>query len=175
MPLFETKRVDLPNEEWVDIRELSVGELKLADTKGTEAVVSLMNLLPDNIVEKQMEQQRDTAVERIIRYDGYDPETLLRYGVINWSFPEPCMPQRLAADVADAIPEGSDHQMGAQKGEVVARAIFELSVIPSGEVGGSSMKLVEAASQDNSDEPTTSIEQEAASVSPSSTPVPTDS
>ncbi len=150
MPLFETKKITLPGDGWAEVRELSIGELKEADAKGTEAAVALMKALPEKIVEAQMERQRDFAVERVIRYEGYDPETLIRYGLTGWSFEEPCDEEHV-------------QRLGARQGEIVARAIFELSVIPSGEVGGSGSRSHGDVSQNNLPEPTSSILPEGAS------------
>ena len=166
MPLFETGKVDLPNGEWAEIRELSVGELKEADQKGTEAIAGLMKLLPDTVVEKQLEQQqaeaRGKVMDRIIRFEGYDPETLLKYGLTGWSFDEPC-------------DDAHKKQLSARKGEIIARAIFELSVLDSGEVKRSSLRPVGDESSPNSDEPTTSIPQEASSALSSTAKSPADS
>ena len=156
MPLFETKRVELPGEAWADIRELSVPELQEADRKGTESAVALMDMLPEKIVEAQMERQRDQAMERIIRYEGYDPATLIQYGLTDWSFDEDC-------------DEEHRNQLGAKNGEIVARAVFELSVIPSGEVVDSSLRSLEGASQVNSAEPIPLITPEASLASPTTT------
>ena len=162
MPLFETGKVELPNGEWVEIRELSVGQLKAADKVGTEDAVSLMNLLPEKMVDKWTEKQRELSMERVIRYEGYDPETLLRFGVTSWSFEEPCDDENKA-------------NLGDKKGEIVARAIFELSVISAGEVVDSPLRLVGDESQDASQVPTPSIESEEPSASPSTSPRPIDS
>lgn len=144
MPLFETKRIELPNNGgWAKIKEMSVGELREADQRGTEVAASMMRLLPEKIVESQMQASRENALERIIRYEGYDPETLLKFGIIEWSFEEPCTHETIA-------------QLSAKHGEVIGRAIFELSVLPSGEVEGSSPKLNGAESSLPSGEPTIS-------------------
>lgn len=148
MPLYDTKDITLPGGETVTIRELSVAALKEADQKGTEAAVTLMRALPENIVEAQLEKTRDLAMERIIRYEGYDPETLLMHGIVSWSFPEECNDETKA-------------QLGARHGEIIARAIFKLSVLMPGEAVPSSLKLVEAESQSDSPEPTTSTPSEA--------------
>lgn len=162
MPLFDTKRIDLFENEWAEIRELSVDELKEADTKGTEEVVKLMKIMPEKIVERQLEQQREVVMERIIRYEGYDPGTLIRYGLTGWSFDEPCDTEHVA-------------KLSARRGEIVARAVFELSVIPSGEVKGSSLSLVGGESEEDSSTPTTSTKQEEPSEPQSMVPSPTDS
>lgn len=141
MPLFDTKRVELPKGEWAEVKEMSVGELREADQRGTEMMATTMRLLPEKIVERQMEKSRENAIERIIRYEGYDPETLLKYGVIAWSFEEECTHDNIA-------------KMGAQRGEILGRAIFELSVLPAGEVVASPSSLNGGESSLVSSEPT---------------------
>lgn len=153
MPLFETKRIQL-GDEWADVRELSVGQLKDADDKGTESAANLMRLLPERVVESALEKQRETAMERIIRYEGYDPETLIQHGIVAWSFEEPCDKENKS-------------QLSARIGEILARAIFELSVIPSGEVVGSSGKSVEVESRPSLTVPTPSTSLEEPSPEPS--------
>ncbi len=143
MALFETDRVDLPNGQWAKVKELSVGELREADQKGTEVAAAMMRLLPEKIVESQMQKSRENALERIIRYEGYDPETLLKYGIIEWSFEEPCDHEHIA-------------KLGAHHGEILGRRIFELSIFPVGEVEGSSRKLNGDTSSLSSGERTTS-------------------
>ena len=151
MPLFETGRVELPDDKHVDIRELSVEELQEADAKGTEAAATLMGLLPEKLVENQMNRNRDMAMERMIRYEGYDPVTLLRYGMTGWSF-------------KDDFTDENRAKLSAKQGEVVARAIFDLSVIPQGEVSASSLKSgTDESSGGSVSKPTTSTEREASS------------
>lgn len=141
MPLYQTKEIELPGGEQVTIRELSVGQLREADRKGTEEAVRLMAMMPEKIVESQLANQRDRQMERIVRYEGYDPESLLRYGIIAWTFSEELTPENIAA-------------LGAQTGEVIARAIFELSVLSEGEAASSSTPSLKAGqSQDGPSEP----------------------
>ncbi len=154
MPLFETDRVELPKGQWATVKEMSVGELREADQKGTEVAAAMMRLLPEKIVESQMQKSRENALERIIRYEGYDPETLLKYGIIEWSFEEECTHENIA-------------KLGAQLGEIIGRRIFELSVLPSGEVGASSPSVNGDASSLASGEPMTSGASEEGSPSPS--------
>ena len=155
MALFETDRVRFGEDkdgvevlddtsEWVDVRELSVPHLREADRKGTEEMVALMGLLPEAIVNKQMEQQRTAIEERITRYEGFDPELMLKYGVTGWSFDEECTPENVVS------------LLGARKGELVARRIFELSVLQAGEVGSSSMQSKQVESPKALPEPTDS-------------------
>ena len=152
MPLFETKRVELPGDkdEWVDIRELSVDELQEADAIGTESATKLMSMLPATLVETQLEKGRNDPTEQVVRYEGFDPATLLKYGLTGWSFEEP-------------FNDENRGKLSAKHGDVIARAIFELSVIPSGEVKASSLKPAEAGSSDVSVPLTSSTEPEAPS------------
>lgn len=150
MALYDTAEVRLPSGETVQIKELSVGELREADQRGTEIAASMMKLLPESVIEKQMSAQRETALDRVIRYEGYDPETLIRYGIVSWSFEEECSDENKAV-------------LSAKKGEVVGRAIFELSVITTGEVVASSLKLNGEESQEDSSVPMDSITSEAVS------------
>ena len=143
MALYDTDRVDLPKGQWAKVKELSVGELREADQKGTEVAAAMMRLLPEKIVESQMQKSRENALERIIRYEGYDPETLLKYGILEWSFEEPCDEEHIA-------------KLGAHHGEILGRRIFELSIFPVGEVEGSLQKSNGAESSRPSLEPTTS-------------------
>ena len=128
MALYDTDRVDLPKGQWAKVKELSVGELREADQKGTEVAAAMMRLLPESVVESQMQQSKEQAIDRVIRYEGYDPETLLKYGVLEWSFEEECNQENIA-------------KLGNQNGEILGRRIFELSILPVGEVEGSSQKL----------------------------------
>ena len=90
-----------------------------------------------------MQKSRENALERIIRYEGYDPETLLKYGIIEWGFEEECSQENIA-------------KLGAHHGEILGRRIFELSIFPVGEVEGSLQKSNGAESSRPSLEPTTS-------------------
>jgi hypothetical protein len=139
MPLFDTAKVTLDNDEWVEIKELSVGELREADQVGTEIAASMMKLLPEKVVEAELNKQREQTLDRIIRYEGYDPETLIKYGILSWSYKEECTKENRAL-------------LSAKRGEIVGRAIFELSVIPTGEVVRSSLKPNGAESQEDSPE-----------------------
>ncbi len=137
MPLYDTATVELPGGNTVKIKELSVGELREADQRGTEIAASMMKLIPEAVLTAQMARQEETALDRVIRYEGFDPETLIKYGILSWDFEEEC------TDANKAI-------LSAKRGEVVGRAIFELSVIPSGEVVASSLKLNGADTRDES-------------------------
>ena len=107
-----------------------------------------MGLLPEKVVSDQLAKSRmEGAQERIVRYEGYDPATLIKYGVLSWSFDEECNDE-------------SKSRLSAKLGETIGRAIFELSVIQSGEVGDSSLRSNGAESQDASLEPTPSIVSE---------------
>lgn len=133
MPLFDTGTVEI-GEDKIEIRELSVPQLREADQAGTEAMVRLMSLLPEKVVSDVMDKQRAQAVERIVRFEGYDPEVLLRYGITGWSFDEEC------------TVETRVNSLGAKKGEQIARAIFELSVLDEVKVVTSSTEPSEAKS-----------------------------
>ena len=150
MALYDTDRVDLPKGQWAKVKELSVGELREADQKGTEVAAAMMRLLPERVVESQMQQSQAQALDRVIRYEGYDPETLLKYGVLEWSFEEPCDPEHIA-------------KLGNQNGEILGRRIFELSILPVGEVESSSQKLNGDESPHDSPELTPSTLSEARS------------
>ena len=112
-----------------------------------------MGLLPEKLVENQMNRNRDATMERMIRYEGYDPLTLLKYGMTGWSFKEPFDDENRA-------------KLSAKQGDTVARAIFEMSVISSGEVLASSLKSGTDESSGDASEPMRSIEQEASSPLP---------
>lgn len=154
MPLYEKSTVQLPNDERVDIRELSVEQLREADAVGTENVTNQMNMLPAGIIDAEVERQKaeslkkGTQGEQEKRYEGHDQATLLNYGVTGWSFETPFSLEAVG-------------NMGARKADIVARAIFALSVPEAGESVASSTKSAEDASAVPSSEPTTSDEQEA--------------
>ena len=148
MALYDTDRVDLPKGQWAKVKELSVGELREADQKGTEVAAAMMRLLPEKVVESQMQQSQESALDRVIRYEGYDPETLLKYGVLEWSFEEECNHENIA-------------KLGNQNGEILGRRIFELSILPVGEVESSSQKLNGDESPHDLPEPTPSTLSEA--------------
>lgn len=141
MPLFETKRVDLPSGDWVDVRELSVGELREADRKGTEEAAAIMRVMPDKFLDNAMAERAQQNAERLIRYEGYDPVTLIKHGITGWSFEEECNDE-------------SKGRLSATQGEIVARAIFEMSVLLSGEGLGSSTNYDGAESPRELREPT---------------------
>ena len=88
MPLYEKSTVQLPGGDTVEIRELSVEQLREADAVGTENVTKQMNMLPKGIIDAEIERQKaeGTTGEQEKKYEGHDQATLLRYGVTGWSF-----------------------------------------------------------------------------------------
>ncbi len=151
MPLYERETVQLPKGETVDIRELSVEQLREADAVGTENVTAQMNMLPQGIIDEQIEQQKaeGSKGEQEKQYGGHDPAIMLRYGVTGWSFE------------GVEFNEENVANMGARKADIVARAIFALSVPEAGESDASSTKSPEDESEQPSSEPTSSDAPEA--------------
>ena len=150
MPLYEKATVQLPGGDTVEIRELSVEQLREADAVGTENVTKQMNMLPKGIIDAEIERQKaeGTKGEQEKKYEGHDQATLLRYGVTGWSF-------------ETEFSEKAVSNMGARKADTVARAIFSLAVPDAGESDASNTKSVVAESGETSSEPTTSDEAEA--------------
>ncbi len=150
MPLYEKATVDLPNGERVDIRELSVEQLREADAVGTENVTNQMNMLPKGIIDNEIERQKaeGSKGEQEKKYEGHDQGTLLRYGVTGWSFETEFSEKAVA-------------NMGARKADIVARAIFALAVPDAGESDASNTKSAEDELEAPSSEPTTSDGAEA--------------
>ncbi|KKN32159.1 hypothetical protein LCGC14_0816560 [marine sediment metagenome] len=155
MPLYETETVRLEskdsdgNDEWVKVREIGVEQLREADAAGTVHVTDQMRMLPEKLVEDEIAKQKaEGTKEREQRFEAYDPATLLKYGVMAWSFKEGDAP----------IPCDAEHitDMGNKLGDKCARAIYALTVRDSGEGSSSSTKSRGAVSQPPSSERTTS-------------------
>ncbi len=154
MALFERETVQLPGGESVEIRELSVEQLREADVIGTENITKQMDMMPQDIIDEQVRvmqakaAEEGTKGEQEKRYEGHDQATLLQYGVLGWNFETPFSPE-------------ATKEMGYRKADIVARAIFKLTVPEAGESDASSTKSAGDASSPRSTEPTTSDEQEA--------------
>ena len=121
-----TERRDIPGEpgEWIDFRKLTGGELDEAEAVQTHRSLSMVKGL-------------DSAVMSAIRTDpgvpvvavpdpasSYDKDTLVQYGVVAWSYSEPC---------------DAEHKrlLEAATRDWAASAIVEMNVRPPGSASGS--------------------------------------
>lgn len=150
MPLYEKATVQLPGGDKVEIRELSVEQLREADAEGTKRITAQMDLMPQQIIDEQIDRMKreGTKGEQEKRYEGHDQGLLLKHGVTGWSFETPFSEEAVA-------------NLGARKADIVARAIFKLSVPEAGESDASSTKSAEDELAAPSTEPTTSDVPEA--------------
>src|SRR3990172_3763398 len=117
---------DTPGEpgEWIDFRKLTGGELDEAEAVQTHRSLSMVKGL-------------DSAAMSAIRTDpgvpvvavpdpasSYDKDTLVQYGVVAWSYSEPC---------------DAEHKrlLEAATRDWAASAIVEMNVRPPGSASGS--------------------------------------
>ena len=121
-----TERRDIPGEpgEWIDFRKLTGGELDEAEAVQTHRSLSMVKGL-------------DSAAMSAIRTDpgvpvvavpdpasSYDKDTLVQYGVVAWSYSEPCDDQ-------------AKKRLEASTREWAASVVVEMNVRPPVSASGS--------------------------------------
>ena len=133
--------------EWRDIpfepgsrfefRTLSGRELDEAQEAATNKALQSFKALGAELIAAIQQQQRETAVKAA---DSYDADTLIRYGLVAWSYDEPCNEEEKA-------------RLDAQTRDWAAAQIIEMNTIPEGEGQGSVERLNGAKSRPSSGEP----------------------
>lgn len=126
----KTERRDIPHEPgaWLEFRRLTGAELDEADAKGTERAMSFSTRLPAETVGRLMDRQQEadlTPEQQEERdFGGYDKDTLVRYGVVGWSYDEPCNDETKA-------------RLDAATRDWAALQVYRMNRRPEGEGSGS--------------------------------------
>ena len=83
-------RRDIPGEpgQWMEFRELSGSELDEADRVATRRVIDMMQGVDLSSLKTPTEVDETKR-----RQAAYDPDVLIQYGVVGWSYEEPCTPE----------------------------------------------------------------------------------
>lgn len=137
--------------EWRDIpfepgsrfefRTLSGRELDEAQEAATSKALQSFKALGAELIAAIQQQQRDTTAKAA---DSYDADTLIRCGLVAWSYEEPC----------------NDEEKGRLDGRCrdwASAQIIEMNTYPEGEGQGSADRLNGAKSLASSGEPSASI------------------
>ena len=87
-----TKRLDIPGEEgeWIKIRMLSGTMLELAEETRTKAVLSTIKAAGGEAFREVTisREDREEIVRQVDPLNDYDVDTLLRFGIVEWSYPD---------------------------------------------------------------------------------------
>lgn len=99
----KTTRKTIPHEPgaWIEFRELSGREMDEADRENTKASFLLFKDIDPAALKAAREGQQTAAADP---RDGYDKDTLCKYGIVAWSYEEPCLPasvEKLDAQTRD--------------------------------------------------------------------------
>lgn len=83
----EKIRKDIPGEpgEWMEFRELSGSELDEADRVATRHIIDMMQGVDLSALKTPTEVDETRR-----RQAAYDADVLIKYGVVTWSYEEPC-------------------------------------------------------------------------------------
>lgn len=124
-----------PSESF-EIRRLTGAELKEADVLGIRAATQELEHMPQAIVDRALApsseggdaesdgESKERAVDDLRRYDN---ETLVRHGLVGWSYPVDCTDE-------------NKRKLEATLEHFLAGEILQRNVRPSGEGGGSGAK-----------------------------------
>jgi len=84
----KTERRDVPGEEgeWMEFRKLTGGELDQAQEVAMKKAIALVQ----GVDGAAIEAMRSGAAAAAEEGDSYDADTLVEYGVVAWSYTEPC-------------------------------------------------------------------------------------
>ena len=122
----KTERRDIPGEpgEWMEFRQLTGGELDEAEAVQTHRSLSMVKGLDPAAMSAI---RTDPGVPVVAVPDpaaAYDKDTLVQYGVVAWSYSEPC---------------DAEHKrlLEAATRDWAASAIVEMNVRPPGSASGS--------------------------------------
>lgn len=131
---------DIPHEagEWFEFQTLSGKQMEEAQAIERDRTLKQMRDMGQDLI--QAMQGRSGATETPAPVDFYDKETLVRYGVVSWSYPERCDDDNKALlDAATRL--------------WAATAIVEMNTRTPGEATGSSVNSNGVSSHTNSAEP----------------------
>jgi len=94
MLVGKTERHDVPGEpgEWFEFRYLSGAELDEAADAATKAALKVVSSVDLNVI--QQLSGRDAGQRP--PESQYDKAVLLKYGLVAWSYPEPCTDENKA-------------------------------------------------------------------------------
>jgi hypothetical protein len=116
-----TDPIPVPHEPGATFtfRPLSGVELDEASRKGTKAVLALVEGLGTEAI-KTMQALGTNGATAADPRSGYDKDTLVRYGIVDWSYEEPCTPENKAA-------------LDARTRDWAAEVILDMNLRPQGE------------------------------------------
>ena len=128
----ETREVPHEPGATIEFRTLSGRELDEAERVSKERSMALVKGFDQAALQAMQSANKDKATETDPK-DKYDADTLILYGVVQWSIAEPC----------DAENKGN---LDAQTREWCVSVIVEMNVRPKGEVNGSGKSSPEGTS-----------------------------
>ena len=121
-----TERRDIPGEdgEWMEFRKLTGGELDQAEEVQTQRSLAMVKGLDPAAVSAIRTDPGVPVVAVPDPASSYDKDTLVQYGVVAWSYSEPC---------------DAEHKrlLEAATRDWAASAIVEMNVRPPGSASGS--------------------------------------
>lgn len=101
----ESTRYPIPHEpdQWVMLKKLTGSQMDEADQVNTASVMKRLAPVMKELDQVQAQAQADAQdkTDIKVRRAGYDPNTLIKYAVTGWSYPEE--PDDNPADMLDAI------------------------------------------------------------------------
>jgi hypothetical protein len=140
--------------EWRDIpfevgsrfefRTLSGRELDEAQEVATQKSLQSFKALGAELIAAIQQQQRETTAKAA---DSYDADTLIRYGLVGWSYDEPCN-------------EEEKGRLDGRCRDWAAAQIIEMNTIPEGEGQGSADRSSGGKSPPSSGEPIESTDSD---------------
>lgn len=99
----QTDRVTIPHEpgQWVEVRKLSWRQLDEARERRSRSVMENLDALPSEMLRVLREQPAQEAANGVAPEQEddastYDHTTLLRHGVVAWSYEEPVNDEMIA-------------------------------------------------------------------------------
>ena len=133
----DTKRLEIPHEpgQWMEFRRLRRHELEEARRVSLRETMARAAELPAAVIEsaRQARLQQDSPPVEPSPRAAYDDDTLIKYGLVAWSYDAPC-DDAYKADLDD------------ETAEWAAQSIFEMNVRSPGEGVASAL----SSSQDGS-------------------------
>jgi hypothetical protein len=134
-------------------RHLTALEMDEADQSGSVRLGKELEALPSSLVGQVMdrgdEEVKDAKARRTQQFRGFDPNVLVKYGIVDWTYkdkdgtPVPCNPESIA-------------RLVWRTRNWAAQVIFDEDVREPGESNGSGMRSAGAESPEPSSPPTAS-------------------
>lgn len=91
------KRLDIPNEEgsWVEIRMLSGKKLDEARAAKLQLIFEMARAMGTELGDRIAQQNRDTDDDEADPLAAFDVDTVLRGGIVSWSYKERVTPENI--------------------------------------------------------------------------------